>query len=265
MTEPLVYSQEGQVVTLRLNEPKTRNALSPAIIEGLCAAVDRINGDLSVSCLVVTGEGSAFSSGGNVKEMYERTGFAAGGPATIRRSMMRLFQQLPLAFQRLEVPSIAAVNGAAHGGGLDLALMCDIRLAVPEAVFAESFIRLGVLSADGGAWLLPRLVGLSRAYELSLTGDPIDARTAAEYGLISRVVAREDLLPEAYRLAARIASHPPHSVRLTKRLVQQSAAATLEQSLELAAALQATLYHTEDQHEAVAAFIEKRPPSFKGG
>lgn len=262
--EPVLFSQDGAVVTLRLNNPDTRNALSPEIIEALIAALDRIDGDRGVRCVVLTGEGRGFSSGGNVKQMYERTGFAGGGPVTVRRSMVDIFQRLPRAFQRLEVPTIAAVHGAAVGGGLDLALMCDMRIAATDATFAESFIRLGVLSADGGAWLLPRIVGLSRAYEMSLTGDPIDAETAVAYGLVSRCVPPEELLPEACRLAARIASHPAQSVRLTKRLIQQSIGASLDQSLELAAVLQGALYATRDQHEAVAAFIERRPPDFTG-
>ena len=264
MTDSLLFTQEGAIVTLTLNQPETRNALSTEMLALLIEAIERINSDLSVSCMVLTGAGKGFCSGGNINDIHERTGFAAGGPASIRQAMINIFQRLPRAFQSLEVPSIAAVNGAAYGGGMDIALMCDMRIASKDAVFSQSFIRLGLLSADGGAWYLPRIVGTSLANEICLTGDPIDALTAVNYRMVSRVVENDQLLNETYRLAGRITAHPPHTVRATKRLLQQSSLGSLDQSLDLAAALQATLYHTKDHEEAVGAFIERRVPSYKG-
>lgn len=187
----------------------------------------------------------------------------AGSPAEIRRGYWHGIQQVPLAMYELEVPSIAAVNGAAVGAGCDLSLMCDIRIAARTAVFAESFMRVGLVSGDGGAWFLPRVVGLSKAYEMTFTGDFIDAEEAARIGLVSKVVDDTDLLSSAMALAQRIAANPTHSLRLTKRLLRDSQHVSLPIALELASSAQALVQHTADQHEAVLAFIEKRKPTFK--
>jgi enoyl-CoA hydratase/carnithine racemase len=264
MTDSVLYEQDGGVVTLTLNEPATRNAISPAIVEALVAHCQRINRDMSVSCVVLTGAGKGFSSGGNVKEMRERTGLFGGTPAEVRRGYQHGIQRIPVAMYELEVPSIAAVNGHAVGAGCDLALMCDIRIAAEDAEFAESFMRVGLVSGDGGAWFLPRVVGLSRAYQMTFTGDFIKAKQALEWGLASEVVPRYELLPAAHRLAKRIAAQPPHSLRLCKKLVRDSMRLTLADSLEMAAGMQALAQHTQDQQEAVTAFFEKRPPRFKG-
>lgn len=264
MTDSVLYEQKDGIVTLTLNEPETLNAASDGIISGLVEAAGRVNADLSVRCVVLTGNGRAFSSGGNVKEMRDRKGLFAGNPAQIRRAYLHGIQRIPLALYGIEVPTIAAVNGHAIGAGCDLSLMCDIRIASENAVFAESFLRVGLISGDGGAWFLPRIVGLSRAYEMTFTGDFVDASTALEYGLVSRVVSPGELMPAAYELAGRIASQPPHSLRLTKRLIRESQRVELDTALEMASAMQAIVQHTEDQNEAVTAFLEKRQPQFKG-
>lgn len=264
MTEPVLFSQEGGVVTLTLNEPATRNAISPAIVEAMVAHTQRINRDMSVCCVIVTGNGPGFSSGGNVKDMKERQGLFGGSPAEMRRGYWHGIQQIPMSMYELEVPSIAAVNGAAIGAGCDLSLMCDIRIAGRSAVFAESFMRVGLVSGDGGAWFLPRIVGLSKAYEMTFTGDFIDADEAARIGLVSRVVDDSLLLDEARALATRIAAQPPHSLRLTKRLLRDSQQVALPIALEMASSAQALVQHTHDQHEAVLAFTEKRAPRFEG-
>ncbi len=264
MSEPVLYEQDGGIVTLTLNEPKTRNALSPAIVEALVEHIDRINADLSVGCVIVTGAGAGFSSGGNVKEMKERTGLFAGTPAEIRRGYLQGIQRMPMAMYGLEAPSIAAINGAAIGAGCDLASMCDMRIAGRSATFAESFLRVGLVSGDGGAWYLPRVVGLAKAYEMTFTGDFIEAEEAARMGLVSKVVDDDKLLDEARGLARRIAAQPVHSLRLTKRLLRDSQQISLPIALEMASAMQALAQHTKDQHEAVVAFMEKRKPKFEG-
>lgn len=263
MADPVLYARDGGIVTLTLNEPETRNAMSPAIIDALVAHVDTINADLTIGCVIVTGAGAGFSSGGNVKEMRDKTGLFGGSPAEIRRGYWNGIQRVPMAMYALEVPSIAAVNGAAVGAGCDLSLMCDIRIAGRSAVFAESFLRVGLVSGDGGAWHLPRVVGMSRAMEMTFTGDFVKADEAARIGLVSRVVEDADLLAEANALAARIAAQPAHSVRLTKRLLRDSQHVSLPIALELASSAQALAQHTHDQHEAVMAFLEKRPPRFE--
>ena len=263
MSEPVLYAREGSIVTLTLNEPATRNAISPAIIEALVDYTRRINTDLGVGCVIITGAGEGFSSGGNVKEMKERTGLFGGTPAEIRRGYWHGIQQIPLAMYELEVPSIAAVNGAAIGAGCDLATMCDIRIAGRSAVFAESFLRVGLVSGDGGAWFLPRVVGLSKAYEMTFTGDFLKADEADRIGLVSKVVDDDKLMDEALSLARRIAAHPAHSLRLTKRLLRDSQQVSLAIALEMASSAQALAQHTHDQQEAVIAFTEKRKPNFQ--
>jgi enoyl-CoA hydratase/carnithine racemase len=264
MSNPVRYQQDGNVVTLTLNEPRTRNAISPAIVEAMVDCVDRINADLSVGCVVVTGAGEGFSSGGNVKVMKERSGLFGGSPAEIRRSYLQGIQRIPMAMYGLEAPSIAAVNGAAVGAGCDLASMCDMRIAGRSATFAESFLRVGLVSGDGGAWFLPRAVGMSKACEMTFTGDFLDADEALRIGLVSRVVDDDKLLEEAMTLARRIGAQPVHSLRLTKRLLRDSQQVSLPIALEMASSMQALAQHTKDQHEAVVAFTEKRKPKFEG-
>lgn len=264
MSDSVTYEQDGGVVTLTLNEPETRNALSPSIVDALVGHCHRINQDMSVSCVIVTGAGESFSSGGNVKEMRERTGLFGGIPAEIRRGYHHGIQKIPMAMYDLEVPVIAAVNGFAVGAGCDLTLMCDIRIAADDAQFAESFMRVGLVSGDGGAWFLPRVVGLSRAYEMTFTGNFIKAEQALSWGLASHVVPKAELMDAARKMARQIASNPPHSIRMCKKLVRDSGAINLGTHLEMAASMQALVQHTADQHEAVTAFLEKRKPVFRG-
>jgi enoyl-CoA hydratase/carnithine racemase len=159
---------------------------------------------------------------------------------------------------------IAAVNGPAIGAGLDLACMCDIRLAAKSATFAESFVRLGIVAGDGGAWLLPRVIGLPRASIMAFTGDAIDAPNALEWGLVAQVTDESELLTQARALADRIAANPGHALRLTKRLLREGQHMRLDSLLELSASFQALAHHTEDHQEAVRAFLEKRSPSLSG-
>lgn len=264
MSEAVLYDEADGVVTLTLNEPETRNAISEAIIEALVGHVERINRDMQVRCVIVTGAGAGFSSGGNVKQMRDREGMFGTKPVDIRRGYWYGIQRIPMAMYSLEVPAIAAVNGAAVGAGCDLSMMCDIRLANTKAVFAESFMRVGLVSGDGGAWFLPRVVGYSRAAEMTFTGDFVDAEEAARIGLISRVVPDDQLMDEARKLATRIAANPPHSLRLNKRLLRDSQGVPLPTALEMASCMQALVQSTDDQMEAVNAFIDRRKPDFKG-
>jgi enoyl-CoA hydratase/carnithine racemase len=179
---PVTYEQEGGIVILTLNEPETRNALSPEINDMLVEYVAKINKDYSVGCVIVTGAGEGFSSGGNVKRMQDRsTSAVQKPPVDVRRYYTEGIQRVPVAIYNLEAPIIAAVNGAAIGAGLDLATMCDIRIAARSAKFAESFARVGLVSGDGGAWFLPRAVGMSKAFEMTFTGDFLDGEEAARH------------------------------------------------------------------------------------
>ncbi len=264
MADFLLYSQQGAVVTLTMNQPEQRNPLTGnSAVPEFLAAIERIHDDRSVRAVILTGAGTVFSSGGDVRAMQRQASGDVGG-MEIRHDYRTGIQRLPLALFNLEVPVIAAINGVAIGAGLDLACMCDIRIAADSARFAESFVKLGIIPGDGGAWLLPRLIGLSRASELSFTGEVIGAEQAAQWGLISRVVAADALLETANELALRIAANPPHAVRLTKRLLREAMHTRLDTLLEMAAAFQALSHHTDDHREAVAAFLEKRTPVFTG-
>lgn len=259
----LQIEREGGIVTVRMNHPDTRNALTTTeqIQEfvDLCAAVRR---DKSVRVMVLTGNGRAFCAGGNVKDMHERAGIFAGSPYELRNTYRDGIQRIPLALYDLDIPVVAAVNGPAIGAGLDLACMGDIRLASTSAVFAESFVRLGIVPGDGGAWLLPRIIGVPKASLMSFTGDTIDANKALEWGLVEQVCADETLMAEARSLAERIASNPGHSLRLCKRLLREGQHMRLDSLLELSAAYQSLAHHTEDHQEAVSAFVEKRNPDY---
>lgn len=262
MSDFLKYQQDGHIVTLTLNDPQRRNPLTGnSAVPELLAAIERIECDRSVRAVILTGAGSAFCSGGNVHDMQR---YAQMPGMALRQEYRTGIQRLPLALFNLEVPVIAAVNGAAIGAGLDLACMCDIRVASEQARFAESFVKLGIIPGDGGAWLLPRIIGLSRASELTLTGQVIDARQAAEWNLVSRVVPHEQLLDSAREIAAAIAANPPHAVRMAKRLMREAMHTRLDTLLEMSAAFQVLAHQTADHQEAVAAFIEKRTPTFTG-
>lgn len=258
----LLYEQQDAIVTLTMNEPQTRNALTGnSAVDEFVAACQRINSDLSVRVVIITGAGPVFSTGGNVKDM--RRFFEQDvDPVRIREEYRNGIQRLPLALYNLEVPTIAAVNGAAIGAGCDLTCMCDIRIASESASFAESFVKVGIIPGDGGAWLLPRVVGLSKAAEMSFTGDALSAADALECGLVSRVVAPGELLAAANDLAQRIASNPGNALRMTKRLLREGQNARLESLLELSAGFQALAHKTPQHKEAVMAFIEKRKPVF---
>jgi enoyl-CoA hydratase/carnithine racemase len=258
----LRIEREGPVVIMTIDDPGTRNALSPALTRQIVAACADINADISVKCAILTGEGDVFCAGGNLKDMYARANHFAGNAAEIRRTYLTGVQTIARALYELEVPSIAAVNGPAMGAGMDFATMCTLRIASERARFAESFIKLGLTSAAGGAWFLNRAIGAQRAAEMALTGETVSAQQAVDLGLVLKVVPQDALLDEARALARRITCHPAHSIRLNARLLRESARLDLYAALELAAAMQAVVQQTDDQYEAVASAVEKRTPNF---
>ena len=262
MSDFLIYEQDGPVVTLTMNEPERRNPLTGnQAVPDFLKAIERIHDDRGVRCVILTGNGPVFSTGGDIREM-KRQSSAEVTEMDIRQDYRRGIQNVAKNLFNLEVPVIAALNGHAIGAGLDLACMCDIRIASEKAKFAASFIKVGIIPGDGGAWLLPRIVGMSRAAELVLTGDLIDAQQALAWNLVSRVVAQDQVLPAARELAARITQHASHSVRLTKRLLREGIQSSFDTILELSAVYQAVCHKTPDHTEAVDAFLEKRAPRF---
>ena len=256
--------RRGAIALLTLNRPERLNAL-PDLEDGdaFAAVCEALNADSSVRCAVLTGAGRAFSAVGDLMAMRDRTALFAGSGAEIRERYRRVVHRIVRSLYGLEVPLIAAVNGPAMGLGCDIAGLADIRLASSDARFGVPFVKLGIIPGDGGAWLLPRNVGYSRAAELLFTGETIDAHTAHAWGLVNHVVSHESLMPEALALADRIAAQPGQALRMAKALLRQGREASFDQLLEMSAAIQALAHLTDDHHEGVTAALEKRPPEFR--
>ncbi len=264
MSKFLLQERQGSILIVRMNAPDTHNALStPDQMQEFVDLSDQVAEDESIHCIVLTGEGLSFCAGGNIKDMQNQTGMFGGSAYDIRRGYRRGIQRIPLSLYDIDVPVVAAMNGAAIGAGLDLACMCDARIASNRAIFAESFVKLGIVPGDGGAWLLPRIIGLPKATIMALTGDRIDAEQALDWDLVTEITTPETLMERALDLATRIASNPGHSTRMTKRLLREGQHMRLDSLLEISAAYQALSHKTEDHVEAVQAFIEKRKPEFK--
>ncbi|WP_255799536.1 crotonase/enoyl-CoA hydratase family protein [Mycobacteroides abscessus] len=249
MTRPLTITDNRHTRVWTINLPHAGNAITgKTFIAALEAAVDQANADTTVRAVILTGEGKIFSGGGNVKEMADRDGMFGLEPLDQRYAYIDGIQRIPRALARLEVPLIAAVNGPAIGAGCDLAMMCDIRVASERASFAESFVQIGLVPGDGGTWFLQRAIGYERAAEMTLTGDRVDATSALSWGLVSRVVPHDELLDQAHALAERITKNPTHTLRMAKRLLQESRTGSLESTLGMAAAMQ-PLAHRDTEHE----------------
>ena len=259
MSDTLHFTQDEQgIVTLTMDYQPTRNALTGNdMVESFLAAFQRIETEHTARVVIITGAGKVFSSGGSIDEM-ERQRKPEHPTMSLRHEYREGIQRLPLALHKLEVPTIAAVNGPAIGAGFDLSCMCDIRIASEHAKFAESFVKLGLIPGDGGAWFLPRLIGMSRAAEMTLTGDVIDAQQACSWGLVSKVVPAEELMNESRKIALRIAANAPEAVRMSKRLMREGQHSRLDTVLELSAAFQAMAHKSEEHAQAVQAFLEKR-------
>lgn len=257
--------KKGPIAVLTLNRPDMMNALGQDG-DGVAirAACGEIEADPSIRVTVLTGAGRAFSAGGDVKAMRDRSGAFGGSPYDVREGYRRNIHLIVKSLYNLETPLIAAVNGAAIGLGCDVACMADVRIASDRAKFGVTFLKLGLIPGDGGAWLLPRIIGASRAAELLFTGDVIDAATAADWGLISRAVPGETLMDEAMALAEKMAGQPPQSLRLAKTLLRHGQSASYDTIMEMSAAGQALMHHTEDHIEGVNAILEKRAAVFEG-
>ncbi|MFO0412645.1 MAG: crotonase/enoyl-CoA hydratase family protein [bacterium] len=248
-----------------LDRPDRLNAL-PDLGDGeaFAAACEAVNADQGVRCVVLTGAGRAFSAGGDLRAMKDRRDLFAGSGAEIREGYRRVVHRIVRSLYGLEVPLIAAVNGPAMGLGCDIAGLADIRIASDAASFGVPFLKLGILPGDGGAWLMPRNIGYARAAEMLFTARVLDAKTAMEWGLVSRVVAPERLMDEAMEIAADVASRAPRALRMTKALLRQGRDATFDQILEMTASMQALAHRTDDHLEGGTAALEQRGAVFVG-
>lgn len=255
--------RRGPVEVWTLDRADRLNALpDPGDEIAFAEACAAVNADMDVRCVVLTGAGRAFSAGGDLKAMRDRTGLFAGGEAEIRDRYKTVVHRIVRSIYDLDVPLIAAVNGPAMGLGCDIAGLADIRIASDRASFGLPFLKLGLVPGDGGGWITPRYAGYARTAELLFTGRTIDAATAADWGMVSRVVAHEALMAEALGLADEIAAQPSRALRMTKALLRKGREASFDQVLEATAALQALAHLSDDHVEGVAAMLEKRLPSF---
>jgi 2-(1,2-epoxy-1,2-dihydrophenyl)acetyl-CoA isomerase len=249
-------SRDGGVLTITLNRPDVLNALNAAMHGALHAALKEAR-DAGVRAVVVTGAGRGFCVGQDLTEFREAAG-------DIGERLRSSYHPTILALRGLEKPVIAAVNGAAAGAGVSLALACDLRLASDSATFVPAFINIGLVPDSGGSFFATRLLGYARALEWLATGKRLTAAEAQAWGLVSEVVEGDALAGRAAELAAELAALPTRGIGLTKRLLEHAQTATLEEQLEREAQLQAAATRTEDFREGVAAFLEKRPPKFEG-
>jgi enoyl-CoA hydratase/carnithine racemase len=253
---------EGRVAVLTFKRDDVRNALtSTDLVNDIPVTLAWANANAEISVLIMTGEGSAFSAGGNIKTMGER---AKAPPHVLQQNYKRGIQRIALALEEAEIPVIAAVNGPAIGAGFDMANMCDIRIGSTHAQFGETFVNLGIVPGDGGAWFLQRLLGYQRAADLVFSGRIVKAEEAQAIGILLEVTAPEALLPRAMEIAGRIAAKPPLAVRYNKRLMKLAQRQNLDEHLEVCSAFQAICHKTDDHAEALAAFFEKRPGRYTG-
>lgn len=249
---------KDSVAVLTFNRHDMRNALTGNnLIDDIVNTVEWVNLNQAVSVLVLTGSGSAFSAGGNIKDMVERNNDFSGDVAEQEEHYRRGIQRIPLAMHKIEVPVIAAINGPAIGAGFDLVNMCDLRIASEKAKFGETFVNLGLIPGDGGAWFMQRLIGYQKAAELTFTGRVIGAAEAKEAGLVLDVVEHDDLMPRAMQLAAEIASKPVASVRLTKRLMKMAQRQDLPDFLDLCAIYQGVCHNSPEHLTAVNKMLAK--------
>jgi enoyl-CoA hydratase/carnithine racemase len=258
--EHVLYEIKDNIAFITLNRPKVKNAFSPEMIRLWREYLEKAKEDDTVRVIVVTGKGDTFCSGGDIKDMAE---------GKLRSWDMKRFlwdgvHRIVLTLEDLDKPVIAAINGAAMGAGLDMALMCDLRIVSNKAKLAESYITMGLVPGDGGAYYLPRLINISKALELLLTGDVLTAEEALKLGIVNTVVHHERLMEETMKLAKKIADKPPLAVRMMKRAVHQAQTSSLRAHLDYISSQLSLLSETDDHIEAAKAFLEKRKPHFTG-
>ena len=267
--ETLIYEKTDGIARITLNRPEKMNALSHPMEPEIAMATDEAARDNDVRVVIITGAGRGFCAGGDFRYRQLRAHEVRPEEAEIRgervpgRLIQRLFHGI-MTLQRMDKPTIAMVNGPAVGGGFDLALACDLRIGSPNTRFMVAFTRIGLVPATGGAWFLPRIVGLPKALELLYTGDFVEAEEAHRIGLLNQLVPAEKLEEETLAIARKLADNPPISLRLDKFMVYKGLDTDLETALGLGAACLNMALQSEDHMEGITAFAEKRPPVYKG-
>jgi enoyl-CoA hydratase/carnithine racemase len=262
VTDELRYEKEGALATLTLNRPERLNAITGPMLGALSDALLDADADPAVRVVILTGAGKGFCSGLDLKDAAAGQGIGGGVGGAVQRFDLR--NAPPTVLHNLDKPTICALNGAAAGYGMDLALGCDLRIASEAAKLAAAFTRRGVLPESGGTWLLPRLVGWSRAAEIIFTGRTLSAQQCLELGLVSRVVPAERLRDEALALAGEIARNAPLAVQASKRMMRMGLAEGFPEHVHHVYLQLLPLFRTKDFREGMAAFLQKRDPSFEG-
>jgi len=261
MSDHLLYAVDGAIATITLNRPERMNAFTWDMVDAWAQALLEAQQDDAVQVVIVTGAGKAFCSGGDINNMGERQ---ERTPLMRKSELAGHVHRIPLALEAMDKPVIAAVNGAATGAGMDLALQCDLRFAAASARFGETYVRVGLVPGAGGTWFLPRLVGTAKALELFWTGELIDAAEAERLGIVNKVLPDDALMTHVRAIAEKIASGPPLSVRFIKRAVYQGQRIDLRTSLDLISSHYAVVSSSADHKEAVQAYLDKRKPKFSG-
>ena len=263
-SETIILKKEEGIATIVLNRPERGNALTVPMINDLQVALDEVGGDKEMKVLILTGAGKGFCGGGDVGEMGEIGAHSQAEPEKMRQIIIQQAQRITRSLQRMEIPTIAMVNSFAVGGGFDYACACDIRIGSEKARFASAFIGVGLIPETGGAYLLPRVVGLSKALEILYTGKWIDAQEAERLGILNKLVPADELERETMELARQLAKAAPIAIKMTKQLAYKGLETDLETALQMAAAYQAIVTYTEDHREGIAAWSEKREPVYRG-
>jgi enoyl-CoA hydratase/carnithine racemase len=253
----LIEEREDGICILTLNRPHKANASDPEICGALANAIYALNRKPQTRVIIITGNGKAFAAGGDVKAMANKTDMFAGSPNEIRNKYREIIHQVQLAIYYSDVPVLAAVNGAAAGAGNDLVAVCDIAIASDQARFQESFVSLGLISGDGGSWLLPRVVGKQNAFLMAYTADWFSAEEACKMGLVLKVVPHESLITETLALAQRIIRHPNGAIRATRRLIIEGGQSSFEAALDTCASMQGGMHFTNEHREKLTALLEK--------
>ncbi|MDR5785282.1 enoyl-CoA hydratase-related protein [Caballeronia sp. LP003] len=260
-----ILDVSDRVATLTLDRDDVRNELTgTALADDIEKTVDWINRTDHVSVLLITGAGKSFSAGGNIKDMLAKRNGFEGDVYEIQRRYRQGIQRIPLALARLEVPSIAAINGAAIGAGLDLACMCDLRFSTADALMGESFINVGIIPGDGGGWTLQQIVGYQRAAELTFSGRLFNGVEAKQLGVVLEIFERDSLLERCLEVARSFAAKPPRALRLTKRLLKSAQRMQVGDFLDQCALFQGICHNTDDHIEALNAALEKRAAVYRG-
>ncbi|MGX9134613.1 enoyl-CoA hydratase/isomerase family protein [Rummeliibacillus sp. JY-2-4R] len=265
----LLFESNGPIATITLNRPKSMNAFSEEMIQEWIHALETVRDSDSIRVLIVKGNGKCFCAGGDIKAMGAGRGFfesdedVTSTALARKNSLWKRVQRIPLLLEEIDKPVIAQVHGFAFGAGLDMALMCDIRIVAESTKLSESYVNVGIVPGDGGAYYLPKLVGIDQALDMLWTGRVLTAVEAKEKGLVTFVVPDHELEEHTLAYAEKLASGPAATIQFMKRAVYQSQSMNLRSSLDYISSAMGIITELPDYHEGVTSVIEKRRPSFK--